>query len=164
LRLVAPLIFPVVAVLPTVPTPAVGTTLVLSTNGHQYTYDGASWIDNGAAGGLGGKGLGVVDFGAVPGSTDALLVVTGQTGILAGSVVSVSSTASLTSDHSADEHWVDPPKYVAGNIVPGVGFTIYGSADSTRLVPTDLNAPFAQETIKQPDTAYGLWTVAWSWA
>lgn len=35
---------------------AKGDTVVLSTDGHLYTYDGSAWVDNGAAGGGGGGG------------------------------------------------------------------------------------------------------------
>lgn len=38
--------------------PAKGDTVVLSSDGHLYTYDGSVWVDNGAAGGGGGGGGG----------------------------------------------------------------------------------------------------------
>lgn len=43
--------FPVVAALPGSPTK--GETVVLSSDGHLYTYDGSAWVDNGAGGGSG---------------------------------------------------------------------------------------------------------------
>lgn len=33
--------------------PAKGDTVVLSGDGHLYTYDGSTWVDNGAGGGSG---------------------------------------------------------------------------------------------------------------
>lgn len=93
---------------------------------------------------IGQLGAGVVDFGAAPGGFDASLVITGQQGINANAVVDAWVVATATADHSADEHWVDPPRVIAGAIVPGVGFTIYANAQS-------------------PGPAYGQWTVAWQW-
>ncbi len=50
----SPLGVVVVATLP--PSPVKGSTVVLDTDGHLYTFDGSAWIDNGAAGGGGGGG------------------------------------------------------------------------------------------------------------
>lgn len=85
-----------------------------------------------------------IDFGAFPGVTDVSLAVTGQASIIAGTLVEAWVRPVATVDHSADEHWVENMKVVAGNISAGVGFTIYArSEDNTRR--------------------YGLWTVAWAW-
>ncbi len=44
-------------VVPTLPVSAVkGDTVVLTTDGHLYTYDGSTWVDNGS-GGSGGSGI-----------------------------------------------------------------------------------------------------------
>jgi hypothetical protein len=41
-------------VLPSFPaSPSKGDTVVLSTDGHLYTFDGTGWVDNGAGGGGG---------------------------------------------------------------------------------------------------------------
>lgn len=48
----SPIRFVVVAALPG--SPAKGDSVVLSGDGHLYTYDGAAWVDNGAGGGGGG--------------------------------------------------------------------------------------------------------------
>lgn len=93
-----------------------------------------------AAGGT----VATIDFGAYPGNFDTSLAITGQSGIVAGSSVGVELMAVATADHSADEHWVDRPIVVAGNISPGVGFTIYATA-------------------RDGGRAYGLYTVAWKW-
>lgn len=42
---------PVLASLPG--SPSKGDTVVLNTDGHLYTFDGSSWVDNGAGGGGG---------------------------------------------------------------------------------------------------------------
>jgi hypothetical protein len=44
----------VVAALPSGGSSAMGDTCVLAGDGHLYTYNGAAWVDNGAAGGGGG--------------------------------------------------------------------------------------------------------------
>ena len=89
------------------------------------------------------QGTTTVDFGALPGSPEANAVTTGQTGISAGSLVEAWILPVASADHSADEHRVDPPRVVAGDIVAGTGFTIYALANTGR--------------------AYGLWTAAWVW-
>lgn len=107
------------------------------------------------------QGTATLDFGAFPGSTDATVVVTGQTSILAGSLVEAWIFPTATTDHSADEHWVDPPEVYAGNVVAGTGFTIFGvnkkrsdtgpASDSTRV--RNIDAP----------RLYGQWTIGWVW-
>lgn len=90
-------------------------------------------------------GATAIDFGAFPGSYDASLVITGQSAIVAGSIVQAWLVATATADHSADEHWVDPPFIVAGEISPGVGFTI-------------------RATARDGGRAFGLYTVHWKWS
>jgi hypothetical protein len=73
-------------------------------------------------------GSALLDFGAAPGSESASVAITGQAEILSTSVVEawVDVPAAGTADHTPDEHWVEELRVRAGNIVPGVGFTIYG--------------------------------------
>lgn len=73
-------------------------------------------------------GTALLDFGAPPGSDTATVAVTGQAAITAASFVEawVAIPAAGTADHNADEHWVEELDVRAGNIVAGVGFTIYG--------------------------------------
>lgn len=85
-----------------------------------------------------------LDFGAFPGKTDAVAVVTGQSAITASSFVEAWIAPDVTTEHSADEHWVDPPAVVAGNIVAGTGFTIYGVTRDHRR-------------------KWGKWNVDWVW-
>lgn len=70
-------------------------------------------------------GTTTINFGAFPGASDASVTVTGQTAILAGSLVEAWVFPANTADHSSDEHWLETIKVVAGNVVAGVGFTIY---------------------------------------
>lgn len=136
-------------------------------------------------GGGGGANVGTatVDFGAFPGSSHASVVVTGQAGIVAGSVVQAWIRPVATADHSADEHMLETLRVHASDIVAGTGFTV--------------NA-FNAGTINEPDVAavsrdgvsqiaarpggrgrqdgltaavggkgtriYGQWTIAWSWS
>lgn len=71
------------------------------------------------------EGTAIVDFGAFPGASDTKLDVTGQTGILATSRVEAWIRIQASANHTADEHWVESINVRAGNIVAGVGFTIY---------------------------------------
>lgn len=86
-----------------------------------------------------------LDFGAFPGSSDTSVAVTGQTGITTSSFVEAWLVPTATADHSADEHVVETIKVIAGNIVNGTGFTIYG-------VNTGNNSRI-----------YGTWSVSWVW-
>ena len=72
------------------------------------------------------QGTATLDFGAFPGASDATVVVTGQAGIGAGSLVEAWLIPVATADHSADEHLVETLKVQAGSIVAGTGFTIRG--------------------------------------
>ena len=89
-------------------------------------------------------GTTTLDFGAAPGKSDASVAVTGQSAIVAGSLVESWLRLVATATHTADEHWVEEMDVSAGNIVAGTGFTIYGK---TRNRPLQ-----------------GTWTVAWAWA
>lgn len=88
------------------------------------------------------NGNAIVDFGAFPGGTDTSITITGLTSIVATSVVDAWVIAKDSADHSADEHWVDPPVVTAGNIVPNVGFTIYAITRDNKF-------------------DYGKWNVGW---
>lgn len=90
------------------------------------------------------KGTTTVNFGAFPGATDTSVPVTGQAGIVAGSLVEAWVRMEATADHSADEHMVDPPEIIAGTIVAGTGFTIYALT-------------------KNALRHHGEYTVAWVW-
>lgn len=63
-----------------------------------------------------------VDFGAY--ETSAQTVVTGQTGILAGSLVEAWLFPALTATNQPDNHWFEDLQVVAGSVVAGTGFTI----------------------------------------
>jgi hypothetical protein len=71
-------------------------------------------------------------------------VITGEANITTSARVFVGIIAVATADHLADEHMVDPPRLVAGDLVAGVGFTIHGFSDDFH-------------------THHGLYTVEWAW-
>ena len=89
------------------------------------------------------QGTAQIDFGAHPGNTNVALDITGQGSIASGAEVDAWLSPADTADHSIDEHVVDGPTIMAGNVQAGVGFTIYGAAKEGR--------------------AYGLWNVSWVW-
>jgi hypothetical protein len=95
------------------------------------------------------SGTATLDFGAFPGKTDASVAVTGQAGIVAGSLVGAWIRPTDTADHTADEHRIEALSITANTIVAGTGFTIYGMSASQ----------FGQSTL-----IYGTWTVAWAWS
>lgn len=90
------------------------------------------------------QGSGQIDFGSFPGNTNATLTVA-DASITSSSVVTAKILRLATTDHSADEHIADPPAVYAGNVVAGVGFTVYGS--------------FTQQL---GGRTYGKWSVSWS--
>ena len=113
---------------------------------------------------MGASGSTVVDFGAFPGASDASVTVTGQTGILLGSLVEAWMFPAATADHTADEHLVETIRIIAGNIVAGTGFTIYA------LNTSQLNEPLIQidrsstpSVGGQGTLVYGKWNVGWVW-
>jgi hypothetical protein len=134
----------------------------------------------GPGGGGGGSltvGSAVLDFGAFPGASDASVAVTGQAGIVAGSVVNAWLVATASADHSADEHLIESVKVIAGNIVAGTGFTIYGVNDSElfeqleaggvgRPAVTTLGGQgaYPREWVGGRGTRlYGQFNVRWQW-
>jgi hypothetical protein len=126
---------------------------------------------------MGAQGTAILDFGAFPGTSDTSVAVTGQAGIVAGSLVEAWIRPVATADHSADEHMLETLKVFAANILAGTGFTIYGFNNSQMNEPltgshTDTRRAGAA-TILQSGAApsvggmgtriYGQWTVAWVW-
>jgi hypothetical protein len=126
---------------------------------------------------FGGRGVTTVNFGAFPGKSDASVAITGQGGIASGSRVRAWLEATATADHSADEHWLETIGVIAGNIVPGTGFTIYAKNTGTLSEPvmeqwanTRLAGPGTGINQVRPDLGggkgtrlYGQYTVAWEW-
>lgn len=79
---------------------------------------------------MGAQGTSTLDFGAFPGSFDAVVVITGQAGIVAGSLVEAWIRPVATAVHSVDEHYMIASMIdvLAGEIVAGTGLTIRGIA------------------------------------
>lgn len=107
-------------------------------------------------------GTTTLDFGAFPGASDASVAVTGQAGIVAGSLVEAWLLPATTADHTADEHMIETLKVVAGNIVAGTGFTIYGFNTSQLNEPVSLPLGDGYRGGKAT-RIYGKWNVAWVW-
>lgn len=68
-----------------------------------------------------------IDFGAYPGSNEAQVVVTGQTGITTSSLVLVDTNLTTTADHTVQDHSYlrELCSLNSGNTVNDTGFTIY---------------------------------------
>ncbi len=86
------------------------------------------------------QGQTTVNFGAFPGA-DTASVAVADAGVLSTSSVLAELLLAATSDHSADEHFVEEMDVYAGAITSGVGFTIFARAR---------NAPL-----------YGAWNLQW---
>lgn len=132
---------------------------------------------------MGAQGTATLDFGAFPGASDASVAVTGQAGIVAGSLVEAWIRPVATADHTDTEHMVETLKVFAAAIVAATGFTIYGFNTSQQNEPVEAtpNANTMQEvsatTINNKNVQpaqkeygggagtriYGTWTIAWAW-
>jgi hypothetical protein len=111
---------------------------------------------------MAGTGTALLDFGAFPGASDASLAITGQAGIVAGSLVEAWILPANTADHTADEHIVETLRVTAGNIVAATGFTIYGFNTSQLNEPVDeISTRFFRGG--QGTRLFGKWNVAWVW-
>ena len=133
-----------------------------------------------ALGGGGGTvyaGKTTINFGAFPGGSDATATVTGQTGIVAGSVLQAWLVAQATADHTADEHRVETIAVTCGNIVANTSFDIYATNTSQLNEPltdacvstfrstTATTYGYAGRSIGGNGTRiYGTWTVHWRWS
>lgn len=131
----------------------------------------------GGGGGGGNAGVTTIDFGAFPGGSDAKVTVTGQTGIVAGSVLQAWIVAQPTADHTADEHRVETISVTCGNIVANTSFDIYAQNTSQLCEPvTEVGVSrfrsaaatiygYAGRSIGGQGTRiYGTWTVHWRWS
>lgn len=132
---------------------------------------------------MGATGTTTLNFGAFPGASDASVAVTGQASIASGSLVEAWLRPEATADHTADEHMVETLRVVAGAIVAGTGFTIYGFNTSqlnepltefgqgrnhlstgTAAANTGQGANTHARSVGGNGTRiYGQWTVAWVW-
>lgn len=136
---------------------------------------------------MGAQGTATLDFGTFPGKSDASVAVTGQAGIVAGSLVEAWIRPVATADHTADEHMVETLKVFAANIIAGTGFTIYGF-NTSELYERPIEQLAAHQTTPIRDRLgggpgvvgrimgnvpvsnankgtliYGQWTIAWVW-
>jgi hypothetical protein len=101
---------------------------------------------------MGAQGTATLQFGAFPGKSQAEVVVIGQAGIIAGSLVEAWLESKDTTDHSPEEHALADVKVVAGKIVPGTGFTVYGF-NTNSLANREGFVPMP----------WGEWNVSWVW-
>lgn len=137
---------------------------------------GAAGVDGGGT--VLGSGTSILDFGS--GAPMATVTVTGQTALLAGSLVYCWIKPEATADHSEHEHIVESIKVVAADLVAGVGFTIYGLCPDPAIAPQGPDmarlgrfsgagtapgggkaARAAPNTLNRTALLKGKWTVGW---
>lgn len=119
-----------------------------------------------AGGGSANTGTAQLDFGAFPGKSDTSVAITGQAGILSGSIVNVGIRPVASADHSADEHMLEPLKVLGGNIIAGTGFTAYGinTSQLNEPVVSPVGLPGGGGLAGGNGTRlYGLFNVWWEW-
>jgi hypothetical protein len=105
---------------------AVGRVLVSGVGNGSIQVSAGTAYTAAAAGGA-NVGEAEVDFGAFPGLNEASVAVTGQAGIIAGSKIVVSVSATATADHTVSDatYAASLIGVSAGAIVAATGFTIY---------------------------------------
>lgn len=87
------------------------------------------------------QGTATIDFGATPGTNTASVTVTGQSGILSGSLVEAflmaDTTVSGSAGHNEPEHQLLAGKVglTCGEVIAGTGFTIHAVSE-LRLTST----------------------------
>jgi hypothetical protein len=92
---------------------------------------------------MGAQGHTTVDFGVFPGTAEARVTITGETGIVAASDVEAWIRCEASADHSADEHAIEDFDVHAQDISAGSGFLI---------------------TVRpRVGRAYGVFNVSWVW-
>jgi hypothetical protein len=100
---------------------------------------------------MGASGTVSLTFGALPGSSDASVAVTGQSTIGSGSLPEAWVLPIATSDHTADEHVAEGLRLYTGNVIAGTGFTVYAVHDH------------GDTTTGKDHFAWGTFNVAWAW-
>jgi hypothetical protein len=132
---------------------------------------------------MGAQGTTSVNFGAFPGAVEASVAVTGQTGIVAGSLIEAWIFPDATADHSEDEHVAVVAEgflrvsVAKSSIIVGTGFTIRAFFQAPWQPHSEVGDLGVQTKVLgqsppsdaklnldrvQPFT-YGLWSVAWVW-
>lgn len=130
---------------------------------------------------MGAQGTATIDFGAFPGTTDAFVAVTGQAGILSGSLVEAWLLPAATAVHSSDEHYMASVMMdiLAGEIIAGTGFTIraiardLGGQKLEKLGARRVNSVSGGMQFGEPadpsvggqclNRIWGTFNVAWVW-
>jgi hypothetical protein len=101
----------------------------------------------------------LLDFGAFPGAAYSFVTVNYAS---VGTVVEAWIAPFHTSDHSADEMIVDPPRVTAGDIAAGVGFRVHGFGVEQPQVATAIDGQKCMHRTHQTPMHYGLYCVGWA--
>ena len=101
-------------------------------------------------------GTATLNFGAFPGSVEAEVDVTGQTGFVAASQVEAWVLPIATADHSADEHMAERIRVTAVYKVNGT-LTIRGFNNDSPVFRADNRCG------AQPQRLWGQWSIGWAW-
>lgn len=102
--------------------------IIAGTNITTSETDSTITINSVASGGS-TTGTTLLDFGSAPGTNIVSVNITGQTSILSTSKAKAYLMVDNTETHNAYEHIIVPIKFTCGNIIAGVGFTIYATTD-----------------------------------
>lgn len=86
---------------------------------------------------MGAQGTTTIDFGSTP-TSEASIAITGQTGIVSGSLAEAFVMGGSTGTNTADDHRFAAVslRLVCDSIVAGTGFTIYAVATAGEATGT----------------------------
>lgn len=120
---------------------------------------------------MGAQGTTTVDFGSFPGSSHTKVTVTGQASILSSSLVEAWVVPIATSDHTADEHVLEPIRVYVSDVVAGTGFTIHAINTWTQPQPDNTQTKkVGGAGVVRPGVSdsiaflcFGQFTVGWVW-
>jgi hypothetical protein len=109
-------------------------------------------------------GTATLDFGAFPGKLDASVAVTGQAGIVSGSLVEAWIRPIATTLHSVDEHIMANGMLdvIAHTIVAGTGFTITGTVRDVSPGAGSVDGQY-RNVPRKNSRLWGTFTIAWVW-
>lgn len=113
---------------------------------------------------MGASGTAILDFGAFPGTSEAAVTVTGQAGIVSGSLVECWRLPTVaTADKTIDEQRIERFTVLADTIIAATGFTIRGFEDAD---PSNvkLNSSVTRDKDQfQRNRIYGKYNIGWVW-
>jgi hypothetical protein len=112
---------------------------------------------------MGAAGTALVNFGAFPGQSDVIVVISAP-GIYVGALVEAWILPASTADHSPDEHTVETLTIKAdqSTIIANTSFAVH-VANTSQLDDANPNAGQGVNIGGTGTRIYGQWSIGWVW-